>query len=446
MVVSATNKRPLGSSSGSSPKGTKQVKMASIFDKDAPKPFSTEMLGKTPTIKGCLHFVYEDPEPPRPSNKIAAFDLDGTIIVPKSGNKFPKDKDDWKFWSNEVKAKLRAVHGEGYAIVFISNQAGNPGQQKAFKDKLPLLCRHLKIPLHAFAAFDRDIFRKPATGIWDVFVKDYNGGVEIDYEKSFYVGDAAGRAADHNDTDRKFAINCDLPFYTPEEYFKGAPISQNFTLSGFNSKLYDHSLPLFSPTSAPLLPRRNSEFEDEPLEVVIFVGSPGAGKTSFFKEHFQSSGYVHINQDTLRTRDGCVRLLRDTLSSHSPRSCVIDNTSPAAATRDVYLSILRTEFPQVKARCFVFTASKDVCMHNSVYRALYEPIDPVNGRRRELLPQIAFDTFFSKVEEPKLTEGFVEIKHINFKFQGSPEQKRNWEKWLIDVYRIPKPKKLFGRR
>lgn len=41
-----------------------------------------------------------------------------------------------------------------------------------------------------------------------------------DYEKSFYVGDAAGRTGDHNDTDRKFAVNAGLIFYTPEQYFK----------------------------------------------------------------------------------------------------------------------------------------------------------------------------------------------------------------------------------
>jgi len=111
----------------------------------------------------------------------------------------------------------------------------------------------------------------------------------------------------------EFAMNCGLRFYTPEEYFKGATVSKHYSLSGFNSKAYDHSresfdsivgsvllntpcyvVPLYTPTSAPLLPRRISEFEDEPLEVVIFVGSPGAGKTSFFAKHFQPKGYVHI--------------------------------------------------------------------------------------------------------------------------------------------------------
>ena len=41
-----------------------------------------------------------------------------------------------------------------------------------------------------------------------------------DLKNSFYVGDAAGRDGDHNDTDRKFADNAGLTFFTPEQYFR----------------------------------------------------------------------------------------------------------------------------------------------------------------------------------------------------------------------------------
>jgi hypothetical protein len=44
--------------------------------------------------------------------------------------------------------------------------------------------------------------------------------VQTDMERSFFVGDAAGRAGDHSDTDRKWAINASLDFYVPEELFK----------------------------------------------------------------------------------------------------------------------------------------------------------------------------------------------------------------------------------
>lgn len=95
-----------------------------------------------------------------------------------------------------------------YAIVFISNQAGKGKQQDAMFRKIPILGAALNIPLHAFAALGYDQFRKPGTGMWDLFVEQFNEGVEVDLKKSFYIGDAAGRplrtghSEDHSDTDR----------------------------------------------------------------------------------------------------------------------------------------------------------------------------------------------------------------------------------------------------
>lgn len=42
----------------------------------------------------------------------------------------------------------------------------------------------------------------------------------LDMEESFFVGDAAGRPGDHNDTDRKWAVNAGLKFLVPEQLFK----------------------------------------------------------------------------------------------------------------------------------------------------------------------------------------------------------------------------------
>lgn len=46
-------------------------------------------------------------------------------------------------------------------------------------------------------------------------VIDANDGF-IDMAESYFVGDAAGRPSDHSGTDRKWAMNADLKFYTPE--------------------------------------------------------------------------------------------------------------------------------------------------------------------------------------------------------------------------------------
>ena len=53
-------------------------------------------------------------------NKIAAFDLDYTLIQTKSGRRFPKDKDDWKLMFPNISDKLKKL--EGYSIVVFTNQ------------------------------------------------------------------------------------------------------------------------------------------------------------------------------------------------------------------------------------------------------------------------------------------------------------------------------------
>jgi len=46
------------------------------------------------------------------------------------------------------------------------------------------------------------------------------------------------------------------------------------------------------------------------------------------------------------------------------------------------------------------------------------------------LPFSAFTGFRANYEEPELSEGFEEIKKVNWNFVGSEEEKRNWSMWL----------------
>ncbi|GAA6027946.1 hypothetical protein JCM8097_001795 [Rhodosporidiobolus ruineniae] len=427
---------PPSTSTSTPPSSTAQPtkKLASIFDKSQNKDYSW----LPPLANGsCGHFVWGQP---KGSAKVAAFDIDGTIIRARDGRKWPKDETDWEFILPEVPRKLREAHQAGFSIVLITNQGGNNATQQKFKRKMPLLCRTLNIPLRVFAAFKYDQYRKSATGMWDAYAEQFNDGIAIDYSQSYYVGDAAGRIGDHNDTDRKMAMNCGLPFFTPEEYFLGRS-AMPYTLQGWNAAQHNHDAPLYSPTCSPLLPRRLSEFDQIPPEVVIFVGFPGSGKTSFFTEHFAPKGYVHINQDTLKTRPACLNLVRSCLGSSPPKSCVVDNTSPAAATRKEYLTLIRASFPGVKVRCLWFTAPMELAMHNSVYRAAYAPVDKGNGKTREVLPLIAFQAYAKNFEQPRVEEGFDEVKEIHFKFDGAPDELKRWQRWLADVYPRPKGKK-----
>ena len=58
--------------------------------------------------------------------------------------------------------------------------------------------------------------------MWNLF-NQHNDGKKVDLKKSVYCGDAAGRKdgkrKDFSDSDYKFALNIEITFQTPEEYF-----------------------------------------------------------------------------------------------------------------------------------------------------------------------------------------------------------------------------------
>ena len=132
------------------------------------------------------------------SEKIAGFDLDGTIIETASGRKFATSYTDWKLLPH-VNSKLRELHRAGYKIVIFSNQGGiRRGKltKEEFMKKLVSISNTLKVPLLVYAAIDDDIYRKPCMGMWRHLLKIENGEVVPSLTSSFYVGDAAGRFAD----------------------------------------------------------------------------------------------------------------------------------------------------------------------------------------------------------------------------------------------------------
>lgn len=78
---------------------------------------------------------------------------------------------------------------------------------------------------------------------------------------------------------------------------------------------------------------------------------------------------------------------------------MVDNTSPARATRKEYLDLVRSEFPGTTVRILHFVADKGLCVHNSLYRAA------TKGETREVLPMIAFNSYWNGLEVPKASEG-----------------------------------------
>jgi DNA 3'-phosphatase len=156
----------------------------------------------------------------------ACFDMDGTLIVTKSGKQFPVNDQDWKLFDASAPVKLRELWERGYYLAIVSNQGGlrKAKSLTSFEDKVDRVLATLNVPMDFICAFQDDIFRKPRTGMWE-FLSLRRELALCPSSDSFFVGDAAGRprdgmrVKDFSDSDYKFAINCGFSFQTPEKFF-----------------------------------------------------------------------------------------------------------------------------------------------------------------------------------------------------------------------------------
>ncbi|KAI0822674.1 PNK3P-domain-containing protein [Trametes gibbosa] len=421
-VQGSSRKRALEQSSTDSGPPPKVQKLFPIFDRSSSAETQSAFRWLSPALgprRSCLHGISGDPEP---LCKVAAFDLDGCLIQSSFPKKGTPPKFDW--WRPVVPTKLKQVHQQGFSIVIITNQAlRTQALINDWKKKLPLIANALPdVPFRLFAATEKDGYRKPIPGMWyeleRIFAQD---NVQIDLAASFFIGDAAGRQGDHSSTDRKLALNIGIPFQTPEEYFLGLPPAQH-TLPGFHVSSLPPNVPRIEPAEPPLLPAVPSA-----RELVVFVGYPALGKSSFFRAHFERAGYVHVNQDALKTRDKCVKATEQALVEG--KSVVVDNTNRDQATRKYYVTLAKKH--KVSVRCIYFADSLELAWHNNLYRAFNLPPALVASEpKRDLVPYSAFAGFRASFEEPGVDEGFAEVRKVNFVFEGEEEARRRWGMWL----------------
>ena len=97
------------------------------------------------------------------SEKIASYDMDGTLIKTMSGNVFPKTIDDWQLNMNEVPGKLKKLHDNGFKIVVFTNQAGIENKRitvDEVKKKIKMIQQRIEVPMQFFVATGSTIYRK----------------------------------------------------------------------------------------------------------------------------------------------------------------------------------------------------------------------------------------------------------------------------------------------
>ena len=167
---------------------------------------------------------------------LAGFDLGGTIIRTNKSN-FKGNTWEWEFMPNSLSV-LKYYRDNGYTLVIFSNQ-NYEGDDLFYamirNDVIISTLISLDINPWFLISTQQDIYRKPNTGMWDIFTHYYTEAMTllndnnlcqhmnplglINRQLSFFTGDSAGRSEDRTSNDKDFAQNVGVRFYTPEQIF-----------------------------------------------------------------------------------------------------------------------------------------------------------------------------------------------------------------------------------
>ena len=131
--------------------------------------------------------------------------------------------------------------------------------------------------------------------------------------------------------------------------------------------------------------------------VVILVGLPGAGKTTFFQQRFAAT-HVHVSKDNLRGNRRPARrqqeLVEEALAAG--RSIVLDNTNAAAAERAATIEQARRHGARVVG--YFFDCSAGECVARNAGR---------QGRAR--IPNVGIFATARRLAPPSAEEGFDQL-------------------------------------
>ena len=136
------------------------------------------------------------------------------------------------------------------------------------------------------------------------------------------------------------------------------------------------------------------------VELVIFVGMQGAGKSTWYATHLAAT-HVHVSKDLMQnTRNRDERQLREiTRALEEGKSVVVDNTNPTPAVRAPLIALGRAYGARLVAFYFETTV-KDAVARNRLRE----------GKAR--VPDVALFVTARKMVPPTVAEGFDEVRVI----------------------------------
>jgi len=345
------------------------------------------------------HFIFNS------EKKILGFDLDSTLIETKSGAKFPKDENDWQFLFDNTKSELIRLNKK-FNLVIFTNQKGLNTQSdiNQFNNKINKIYKELGFEISIFIATEDDIYRKPHTGQYALFL-ELSKFKDSEIDTLIYCGDAAGRkykdgTKDFSPSDYYFAFNIDSEFKLPEDLFKQP------NRNGKIVDIYDtFDLKKFIVKDKYPLPKKENR------EVILMVGLPACGK-SYLALHYYSD-YKYVCLDVIKNKKKMMVIYNDYIN-HGYQ-IVVDNTNTKKEQRKDFIEIAKKN--KYKIKIVWVNLPFEVCNHMNNYR--------LETSTKPKISIITYRTMLKNFEEPTYHEG--EIIKLNKIYDFNDENVFNFK-------------------
>lgn len=141
----------------------------------------------------------------------------------------------------------------------------------------------------------------------------------------------------------------------------------------------------------------NLNYTEQSPKAILFIGIQATGKSTYYIQHF-SGEYVHINLDTLHTRNKETRLLEDCLAQR--KSFVVDNTNPTASDRKKYIEAAKAHGYLIEG--YFFQSIVQDCVERNSHRT-----------GKACVPDRAIAFTSNRLELPSYGEGFDQLYFVH---------------------------------
>lgn len=139
------------------------------------------------------------------------------------------------------------------------------------------------------------------------------------------------------------------------------------------------------------------------MKVVILIGTPGSGKSTFAAKH---PSYIRINQDSLGDRQKCLELFRKSMKDK--RSVIIDRCNINRLQRAIWIREAE-KFGVTEINAIYLSVDPETCVERINNRKDHPTIKTNDTEKNK---EIVYN-FVKTFEMPELSEGFNKILVID---------------------------------